>query len=81
MREKLLPLAKQFFGINTDIKKIYITEDRHCWYSEIEAVRFCGGLKKYECFTPDDLKRNQSPKNVEVKKEESKSKSKAKPKK
>ena len=55
MEEKLKPLAKQFFGINSGIKEIFITEDKHCWYVELDAKRHCKGEKQYFKFTPSDF--------------------------
>lgn len=55
MREELKPIAKQFFTINSDVKQIFVTEDKHCFYTEIEAKRFCKEVKKYEQFTPSDF--------------------------
>jgi hypothetical protein len=55
LRDSLLPLAEQFFKINSDVKQIFITEDKHCWYTEIEAKRFCKEKKEYLKFTSVDF--------------------------
>jgi len=59
VKEKLKALAKQFFKINSEVKKIFITEDRHCWYEEGHAIKHCGGVKKYEMFTPIDFEQSK----------------------
>lgn len=70
LRQKLLPLAKSFFKNNSDLKQIFITEDNHAWYTDIEAKRFCKGVKKYEGFTPEDLKPKKPVKKTSPKKED-----------
>jgi hypothetical protein len=54
-KNELLPLAKTYFDSNKDLKEIFGTEDKHFWYKEIQAVRFCKGDKLYFKFTPEDF--------------------------
>lgn len=60
-REQLKPLAKQFFKLNSDVKQIFITEDKHCWYTEMHAIRHCKPDKEYFKFTPKDFEEKPQP--------------------
>jgi hypothetical protein len=70
LREELAKIAKPFFKINSDLQNIFVTEDKHCWYTEIEAIRFCKGAKKYEGFVRSDFEKKQVKKTSRKSKED-----------
>ena len=75
-REQLKSIAAQFFRINSDVKYIFVTEDKHCWYEELHAKKHCAGAKEYYKFTPEDFKEKveekAAPKKANLKKEDKK---------
>ena len=54
-KDELKPLAKVYFDNNKALFEIFGTEDRHFFYEEIQAKRYCGKDKIFFHFTPVDF--------------------------
>lgn len=61
-KDELKPLAKVYFDNNKALFEIFGTEDRHFFYEEIQAIRYCGKDKIFFHFAPVDFgkKKKQS---------------------
>ena len=58
-KQDLLPLAKTYFDSSPELNEIFGTEDRHFWYREIQAIKYCGVKLLYFRYTPEDFEEKE----------------------
>jgi hypothetical protein len=54
-KQDLLPLAKTYFDSSPELKEIFGTEDKHFFYKEIQAQKYCKREREYFHYVPSDF--------------------------